>query len=72
MAIKTFNVNEETYKKFSAYCKDMGISMSKQIDTFMKSQIEEEQEVREEYIRKLQTIRKGKFVKAKGSLMDIY
>ncbi len=40
MTIKTFNVDEETYAKFSSYCKDMGLSMSKQIDMFMKAQIE--------------------------------
>lgn len=72
MVIKTFNVNEETYKQFSTYCKDMGISMSKQIDMFMKSQIEEEPKVRNEYLRKLDGIRKGKFIKVKGSLLNRY
>ncbi|MFW6014529.1 MAG: hypothetical protein ACOCQG_05110 [Candidatus Nanoarchaeia archaeon] len=70
MAIKTFNVDEETYKKFSEYCKDLGLSMSRQIDMFMRSQVEEE--AREEYLQKLDKIRKGKFVKVNSTLSDRY
>lgn len=72
MVIKTFNVNEESYSKFSSYCKQFGLSMSKQIDMFMRSQIEEKPKVREEYLKKLDSIRKGKFIKVDGSLMDRY
>ena len=36
MTIKSFNVEDETYTKFSNYCKGNGISMSRQIDFFMK------------------------------------
>ncbi len=72
MVIKTFNVNEETYQKYSSFCKERGISMSKQVDMFLKSQIEDEPEARSEYLQKLETIRKGKFIKMKGSLMDKY
>lgn len=72
MAIKTFNVNEETYNKFSAYCKELGLSMSKQVDLFMKSQIEEEPSARKEYLRKLDKIRKGNFMKVKGTLSERY
>jgi antitoxin component of RelBE/YafQ-DinJ toxin-antitoxin module len=73
MAIKTFNVDEETYAKFSSYCKDLGLSMSKQVDMFMKSQIEEEPVARKEYLEKLDRIQKyGKFIRVKGSLMDRY
>lgn len=72
MVVKTFNVTEETYAKFSAYCKEMGLSMSKQIDLFMKSQIEEEPKVRQNYLSRLNAIRKEKFVSVKGSLMDRY
>ena len=43
--------------------------MSKQIDIFIKAQLEEEPEVREEYLRKLETIRKGKFIKV-GTIED--
>ncbi len=72
MVIKTFNVNEESYSKFSSYCKQFGLSMSKQVDLFMKSQIEEKPKIREEYLKKLDSIRKSKFIKVDGSLMDRY
>ena len=60
MVIKSFNVEDETYQKFSEYCKGSGISMSKQVDFFMKSVIEEEPEAKKEYIDKLNNIRKQK------------
>jgi antitoxin component of RelBE/YafQ-DinJ toxin-antitoxin module len=70
MAIKTFNITEDVYKKFSGYCKDNGISMSKQIEFFMKSVVEEESTVRKEYLEKLEKIRRdGKFIHI-GSIDD--
>jgi len=63
MVLKTFNLNEEVYKKFSGFCKENGISMSKQVEIFIEAQMAEEPKVREEYLRKLDAIRKGKFVK---------
>jgi antitoxin component of RelBE/YafQ-DinJ toxin-antitoxin module len=72
MVIKTFNVSEDVYSKFSKYCKELGISMSKQVDTFMRSQIEEEPQARKDYIQRLDNIRKGKFVKIEGSLLNRY
>jgi predicted CopG family antitoxin len=63
MAIKTFNVNQDVYEKFLRLCKNNGISMSKQIEMFMKSRVEEKEEVREEYLQKLEEIRKGKFIR---------
>lgn len=72
MAIKTFNVDEKIYHKFSKYCKEFGFSMSKQVDMFMRSQVEEDPKVRKEYLEKIDIIRKGKFIKVKGSLMDRY
>ena len=62
MVLKTFNLDEKTYKKFSEFCKENGFSMSKQVDFFIKSQMAEEPEVREEYLKKLNKIRKGKFI----------
>ena len=58
MVIKSFNVEKKTYQKFSEYCKGNGISMSKQIDFFIKSIIEEEPKAKKEYIEKLNNIRK--------------
>jgi len=69
MVLKTFNLDDQTYKRFSDFCKENGISMSKQIDIFIKSQLEEEPKVREEYLRKLEIIRKGKFIKV-GNIED--
>jgi len=66
MVLKTFNLNEEVYKKFSDYCKEGGISMSKQVNIFIESQIEEEPKVREEQLRKLEAIRKGRFIKVES------
>ncbi len=63
MVLKTFNLDNKTYQKFSRYCRENGVSMSKQVDIFIKSQLEEEPEVREEYIKKLEKIRKGKFIR---------
>jgi len=62
MAIKSFNVQEETYKQFSEYCRQNGINMSKQIEFFMQSVIAEP-EVKQEYLAKLERIRKQKSIK---------
>ena len=66
MVLKTFNLEEETYKKFSEFCRQNGISMSKQIDIFIKAQLEEKPKVRAEYLQRLEAIRKGKFIKVGG------
>jgi antitoxin component of RelBE/YafQ-DinJ toxin-antitoxin module len=65
MSIKTFNVDDDAYQKFSSYCKENGLSMSKQITWFMKSQIEEPP-VRKEYLAKIERLRKGKFIEFKN------
>jgi len=66
MVLKTFNLEEETYKKFSEFCRQNGISMSKQIDMFIKAQIEEKPKIRAEYLQRLESIRKGKFINIGG------
>lgn len=58
MVLKTFNLDSEVYDKFSQFCKAHGISMSKQINIFINSQIAEEPKVRGEYLKKLTNIRK--------------
>ena len=63
MVLKTFNVEENAYEKYARFCKENGISMSNQINTFIKAQVETEPKVREEYLKKLDAIRKGKFIK---------
>lgn len=63
MVLKTFNVENESYNKFSEFCRENGLSMSSQINTFIKSQVETSAKVRAEYLLKLDNIRKGKFIK---------
>lgn len=65
MVLKTFNVQEEVYARFSSFCKQQGISMSKQVEMFMDAMIEEDPVARKEYVAKLDRIRKGKFIKLK-------
>lgn len=40
MALKTFNLDSETYKKYSKHCKGKGISMSRQIENFIRTEME--------------------------------
>jgi len=40
VAIKTFSIDEKTYKEYSNHCKKEGISMSKKIDNFIKSELD--------------------------------
>jgi len=70
MALKTFNVDEVVYKKFSLACKENGMSMSKQVEFFMRSMIGEEK-VKASYIRKLEKLRKGPFVRV-DNFSDFY
>ena len=63
MVLKTFNVQELVYNKFSHFCKEQGISMSKQIERFMESFIAKEPEAKKEYLEKLDRIRKGNFIR---------
>ena len=63
MVLKTFNLDNDSYKNFSEYCKENGLSMSKQVNIFIKTQLEEDPKVRGEYLKKLERIRKGKFIR---------
>ena len=71
MVLKTFSVQEEVYKKFSNFCKGHGVSMSKQVEMFMESMVEEEPEAKQEYLEKIERIRNGKFARVK-SIADRY
>lgn len=70
MVLKTFNVDEAVYKKFSNACKENGLSMSKQIDFFMRSMVSEPK-IKKEYLKKLENLRKGPFVKI-DKFSDLY
>ena len=63
MAIKTFNVQESVYAKFHEFCKSHGVSMSKQVEMFMESIIEQDPKAKKEYLEKLERIRSGKFIR---------
>ena len=63
MVIKTFNLEEDVYNKFAEFCKEHGLSMSKQVNIFIQAQVETRPKVREEYLRKLEAIRRGRFIK---------
>ncbi len=39
MGIKTFNIDEEVYKQFSAHCKKNGVSMSKRVENFIRDEV---------------------------------
>lgn len=71
MVLKTFSVQEEVYNKFSNFCKVHGINMSKQIEIFMESMIENRPEAKKECLEKLEIIRKGKFTRI-NSIADRY
>lgn len=61
MVLKTFNLDETTYNRFSQFCKEHGLSMSRQINFFINAQIAETKQIRESYLKKLAKIRKGKY-----------
>jgi len=63
MALKTFNLDPKVYKKFSNICKSNGISMSKQVEVFIRAQLEEKPKIRKEYLEKLERIRRGNFIR---------
>ncbi|MEK6920614.1 MAG: hypothetical protein AABX82_01925 [Nanoarchaeota archaeon] len=63
MALKTFSVEEAVYKKFSEFCKGHGVSMSKQVELFMQSIVEEDPKAKQEYLEKLERIRNGRFIR---------
>ncbi len=65
MVLKTFNVEEEVYDRFSRFCKEHGMSMSKQVGMFMEAFLGAPR-ARKEYLEKLERIRKGRFIKVKS------
>ena len=66
MALKTFNISQDVYEKFARLCREYGMSMSKQVEMFMASMAQEEPEARADYLKKLERIRKGRFISVKS------
>ena len=63
MAIKTFNIDKEVHKRFSGYCKEHGMSRSKQVELFMRCQVAKDDDERNTCLNKLEKLRKGGHVK---------
>ena len=70
MVLKTFSVQEVVYNQFHEFCKSRGMSMSKQIEIFMESMIERDPKTKEEYLERLDKIRKQKSIQI-GTLNDL-
>lgn len=45
MALKTFNIDDKIYKSYSKSCKSKGMSMSKQVENFIRNEIEKITEI---------------------------
>ena len=60
MVLKTFNLDEEVYKKFSEFCKENGISMSKQVNLFIQVQMAVKPADRDKLLDKLKKMRELK------------
>ena len=62
MVLKTFSVEKDVYEKFSRFCKERGMSMSKQIEIFMEFIIEDEPVAKQACLEKIERVRKGRFI----------
>lgn len=62
MVLKTFSIQEAVYGRFSNFCKQHGMNMSKQVEMFMESITEKDPEAKKEYLEKLDRIRKQKTI----------
>ncbi len=40
MALKTFNIDKKVYEIYSKHCKQNGISMSHQVENFLKKELD--------------------------------
>ena len=64
MVVRSFSVSEEVYRQFAEFCRARG--MSKQVQFLMESFIDNEPSAKEAYLKRLEKIRKGKFIRIKG------
>ena len=69
MVLKTFNIEEGIHRKFADFCRERGMSMSKQVEMFMNSIVSKEPKAKKEYLEKLEKIRKQKSIHV-GTLED--
>ena len=61
MALKTFNVDPDVYKRFSGFCKGNGINMSKQVELFMASFVEDDLAAKKSIVAKLDRNKKADY-----------
>ncbi|RLE46788.1 hypothetical protein DRJ22_01055 [Candidatus Woesearchaeota archaeon] len=61
MVLKTFNIDKKIYTEYSTFCREHGISMSKQIELFMQTMLEEDLDKHKEHMEKLDRMKKGQF-----------
>lgn len=61
MGIKSFSISDEVYEKYSAECKRLGLNMSRQIENFMRFQLEEEFLVRDDHAERIREVRRKRF-----------
>ncbi len=62
MVVKSFNVSEDIYRQFSAFCRQRGLSMSKQVQFFMESVLDREPKANKKFLKRLDRIEAGKFI----------
>ena len=57
MVLKTFNLDEKVYAEFSEFCKENGLSMSKQVNLFIQAQMSGKVGERNKLLDKLKKMR---------------
>lgn len=67
MALKTFNVDPGVYARFSSFCKGNGINMSKQVELFMASFVEDDPMAKKRIVAKLDRNKKADYA---GGMSD--
>ncbi|KYC53699.1 MAG: hypothetical protein AMQ74_00318 [Candidatus Methanofastidiosum methylothiophilum] len=59
----SLNINNKLFHKFEIFCEEHGTTADDEIESFIRSILDDDVEITEEYQRKLDTIRKGKFIR---------
>jgi hypothetical protein len=72
MALKTFNVDPDVYKRFSGFCKGNGINMSKQVTLFMASFVEDDPATKKSIVAKLDRNKLADYAGGKDNSLATY
>ena len=59
----SLNISNKLYHKFEIFCEKIGTTPDEEIETFILSVLDDDNEITEEYKEKLDAIRKGNFFK---------